>query len=63
MLGMAMRLSEAIGTYMRIDFFDGAAGAVFNEFSSTPQVQTLPYTRHCDEMFGALWQQRFPEVV
>jgi hypothetical protein len=63
MLGAATRLSQAIGTYMRIDFFDSAAGAVFNEFSSTPQVQTLPYTRHCDEMFGTLWQQRFPEVV
>jgi hypothetical protein len=63
MLDVATRLSQAIGTYMRIDFFDSAAGAVFNEFSSTPQVQTLPYTRHCDEMFGALWQQRFPGVI
>lgn len=60
MLDSATRLSQAIGTYMRIDFFDSAAGAVFNEFSSTPQVRTLTYTRYCDEMFGALWQQRFP---
>lgn len=63
MLGAARRLSKAIGTYMRIDFFDSAEGAVFNEFSSTPQVRTLPFTRYCDEMFGALWQQRFPEAV
>lgn len=63
MLAAARRLSKAIGTYMRIDFFDSAAGAVFNEFSSTPQVQTLPFTRYCDEMFGALWQQRIPGAV
>jgi hypothetical protein len=63
MLGAATRLSQAIGTYMRIDFFGSTVGAVFNEFSSTPQVQTLPYTRYCDEIFGALWQQRFPEAV
>jgi hypothetical protein len=63
MLGAAARLALAIGTYMRIDFFGSAAGTVFNEFSSTPQVQTLPFTRYCDEMFGALWQQQFPEAV
>ena len=63
MLDAATRLSQAIGTYMRIDFFASTAGAVFNEFSSTPQVQTLPYTRYCDEIFGALWQQRFPDAV
>jgi hypothetical protein len=63
MLEAARRLSKAIGTYMRIDFFDSAVGAVFNEFSSTPQVRSLPFTRYCDEMFGALWQQRFPEAV
>ena len=63
MLGVATQLGQAIGTYMRIDFFDGVAGAVFNEFSSTPQVQRPVYTRYCDEMFGALWQQRFPDAV
>lgn len=31
MLTAARRLSKAIGTYLRIDFFDSAAGAVFNE--------------------------------
>lgn len=63
MLDAATRLGQAIGTYVRIDFFCGAAGAVFNEFSSTPQVQRLAYTRYCEEMFGALWQARFPDAV
>jgi hypothetical protein len=63
MLGAAAQLGQAIGTYMRIDFFGGVAGAVFNEFSSTPHVQKPIYTRYCDEMFGALWQQRFPDAV
>jgi hypothetical protein len=63
MVGAATRLGQAIGTYVRIDFFCSAAGAVFNEFSSTPHVQRLAHTRYCDEMFGALWQERFPDAV
>jgi len=63
MLGAATRLGEAIGTYMRVDFFASDAGAVFNEFSSTPQVHKLAYTRCCEETFGALWHQQFPDAV
>jgi teichuronopeptide biosynthesis TupA-like protein len=63
MLETATRLGTAIGTYMRIDFFASDAGAVFNEFSSTPQIRRPGYTRCCEEMFGALWQQQFPDAV
>ena len=63
MLAAAARLGQAVGTYMRVDFFGNAEGAVFNEFSSTPQVRALQYTRYCDQLFGALWQQRFPDAA
>ena len=63
LLGAATRLSQAIGTYMRIDFFGSAAGPVFNEFSSTPQVRASVYTPYCDALFGDLWQRRFPDAI
>jgi hypothetical protein len=55
MLRCAIRLGRSIGTYMRIDFFSSDAGAVFNEFSSTPYILPTPY---CDEHFGALWREK-----
>jgi hypothetical protein len=63
MLAAAARMGQAIGTYMRIDFFGSAAGPVFNEFSSTPQVRGLRYTPCCEAHFGALWQAQFPDAV
>jgi hypothetical protein len=62
MLAAASRMGEAIGTYMRIDFFASDAGPVFNEFASTPQLFT-PFTPYCEELFGALWQQQLPHAV
>ena len=63
MLADSTRLGRAIGTYMRVDFFGSPAGAVFNEFSSTPQVQAPAYTPGCDALFGALWQRHFPDAA
>jgi hypothetical protein len=63
MLAAATRIGQAIGTYMRVDFFGSAAGPIFNELSSTPQVRTRSYTARCDAMFGALWQAQFPDAL
>jgi hypothetical protein len=62
MLVAASRMGEAIGTYMRIDFFVSEDGPVFNEFASTPQFNK-PFTPYCDELFGAFWQQQLPHAV
>ncbi len=60
MLRLAVRLGQALGTYMRIDFFSSERGCVFNEFSSTPEVEGPAYTEHCDEVFDALWREKLP---
>jgi len=62
MLTLAKKLGAAIGTYMRIDFFAGERGCLFNEFSSTPRCgsDTTPY---CDEVFGALWEEKLPHAT
>ncbi|MFI5403795.1 MAG: ATP-grasp fold amidoligase family protein [Planctomycetota bacterium] len=62
MLLLAVRLGRAVGTYMRIDFFSTDRGCVFNEFSSTPQVGNLTNTPFCDDLFGALWREKFPDA-
>jgi hypothetical protein len=58
MLELAARLGTAIGTYMRVDFFASDAGCVFNEFASTPR----HFTPFCDQLFGALWDDKFPSA-
>jgi hypothetical protein len=60
MLRFAVRLGTAFGTYVRVDFFAGARGCLFNEFSSTP---TQPFTPYCDDLFGALWAEKFPDAT
>ena len=60
MLSFAAKLGTAFGTYARIDFFAGSCGCVFNEFSSTP---IRPFTTYCDELFGALWAEKFPDAT
>lgn len=62
MLLLARRLGHALGTYMRIDFFSTDRGCVFNEFSSTPQVGGLAYTPFCDDLFAALWREKFADA-
>jgi len=65
MLRLAVRLGTAFGTFVRIDFFSSVHGCVFNEFSSTPwRGRTAKgYTRYADELFGALWQEKFPQCT
>lgn len=62
MLRHATTLGEALGTYMRIDFFATDRGCVLNEFSSTPGSGTS-YTPYCDEVLGALWEEKFPAAT
>jgi hypothetical protein len=59
MLDLAARLGAAIGTYMRVDFFASDAGCVFNEFASTP----WHFTPFADDLFGALWEDKFPAAT
>ena len=63
MLDAARRLGEALGTYMRVDFFGSDAGAFFNEFSSTPQLSDLPFSPQCEELLGSLWEREFPDAT
>lgn len=62
MLDLAARLGTAVGTYVRIDFFETGRGCVFNEFSSTPW-SGAGFTTFCDDLFGGLWAQKFPSAT
>ena len=62
MLRLARRLGVAIGTHMRIDFFASDSGYVFNEFSSAPNGGKC-FTPFCDDLFGALWEETFPDAT
>lgn len=63
MLRHGLRLGAAVGTYMRIDFFATQAGVLFNEFSSAPGHRSLGYTPFCEELFDALWREKFPDAT
>jgi TupA-like ATPgrasp len=62
MLALASKLGAALGTYMRIDFFVGEDGCVFNEFSSLPLGGGYN-TPYCDRFFGARWAERHPHAT
>jgi hypothetical protein len=61
MLALAARIGAAIGTYVRIDFFHGAGGLVFNEFAATPGPGK--FTPYCDELFGRLWAEHAGDAL
>ena len=58
MLEYASRLGVAFGTYVRIDLYESAAGAVFGEFSSVPG-NGRGFTPYVDAYFEACWQQTY----
>jgi hypothetical protein len=60
MLELAAKLGRELGTYMRIDFFVGPRGCVFNEFSSVP-LMGKHNTPYCDRHFGGLWGKHAPD--
>jgi hypothetical protein len=62
MLALAARLGAPVGTYMRVDFFATDRGCVFNEFASTP-ANGDGFTPFCDDLFGALWDAKFPRAT
>jgi hypothetical protein len=60
-LEWARELGNALGTYMRIDFFGTDNRCVFNEFSSTPGTHDLsPFG---NDLLEALWQAHVPDCV
>ena len=61
MIALAARLGGAVGTFMRVDFFATEHGCVFNEFASTPGGGHR-FTPFCNELFGALWEEKFPHA-
>ena len=62
MLGQASAIGAELGTFMRIDFFAGERGPVFNEFSSTP-LAGGHYTPVAEAMLGGLWAEHCPSAV
>ena len=62
MLRQASTLGAQLQTYMRIDFFAPDRGCVFNEFSSLPDAGR-DFTPYCNDLFGALWAERFPDAT
>jgi hypothetical protein len=62
LLDLAARMGAAIGTYMRIDFFAGDAGLVFNEFASTPS-EGRHFTPYANELFGRLWAEHHGDAL
>ena len=63
LVASAARLGAAVGTYMRIDFFGGEDGAVFNEFSSQPVIDKPSYSPYCRQWFGELWADLLGNAV
>jgi hypothetical protein len=59
---LAVKLGSELGTYARIDFFATDRGCVFCEFSSIPE-GGHGFTPYCDELFGALWAEKFPDAT
>ena len=53
----------SLGTFMRIDFLGTDSLAAFNEFSSTPTVNRPEFTPYCNELFGRLWHDTFPDAI
>lgn len=62
MIDLARRLGSAVGTYVRVDFFATDRGCVFNEFASTP-ANGRGFTAFCDDLFGGLWEEKFPRAT
>jgi TupA-like ATPgrasp len=62
MLALAANLGAEVDTYIRIDFFAGVGDCVFNEFSTVPW-GGRGFTPHCNELFGALWEKKFPASI
>lgn len=63
MIDLSTRMASRIGTYMRIDYFAGPAGLVFNEFASAPNIRKPMYTPYCDRVFGQYWDDVLGDKV
>ena len=63
LLAAASRVGASLGTFMRIDFLGTDSLAAFNEFSSTPTVNRPEFTPYCNELFGRLWHDTFPDAI
>jgi hypothetical protein len=63
MIELSTRMGSRIGTYMRIDYFSGPSGLVFNEFASAPNVLRPMYTPYCNEVFGRCWDDILGDAV
>lgn len=61
LIAAGRRLGLAYGTPVRVDFFIGRNGPVFNEFASTPAIGAL--TPLADAFLGRLWQESFPDAT
>jgi hypothetical protein len=59
---ISLRISTAVGTYMRVDFFLANGGWVFNEFSSTP-LDHRHYRPAFSERLTRLWQEKCPHAT
>lgn len=61
MLGFAETLGRAVGSYMRVDLYATAAGAVVGEFAPTPG--RGGYSHFADQLLGRLWSQFIPDQI
>jgi hypothetical protein len=62
MIRCVRRLGVALGTYVRVDYYDTDQGPVFSEFSSTPGSGTQ-HTRFGDDYMGRFWSEVYPREV
>jgi hypothetical protein len=62
MVDLAGRIGAFVGTYIRLDFFVGDRGCVFNEFSTVPGLRGY-FTPFAEELFGGLWQESCPDRI
>lgn len=62
MIAAAERIGRAVGTFIRVDYFEAEGGPIFNEFSTTPDLGQ-GYTPFGDRLFGDAWQEHCPDQV
>jgi hypothetical protein len=58
----ALKLGKHFGTFVRVDLYAGAGGCVFGEFSSVPYAGKN-FTTYANELFEAMWQEKFPDSI
>ena len=59
---VARTLGKAFGSFVRVDMYAGAQGALFGEFAATPS-KGQAFTAFADQYLGELWAATYPDSI